>query len=66
MATLVALSGEPLPSVITFRTSKQHAAYLKARLDELLPEIQQDLLKGVLATVEDDRVRIRMLPILRS
>ena len=61
--TLVALSGERLPSVVTFRTRRRKAAFINQRLDDVLPQIVEDLAKGVLATVEDRRVRIRRLPV---
>ena len=32
-------------------------------LGKILPEIENDILKGALVMVEDDRVRIRSLPI---
>ena len=60
---LVALSGESLPSVVTLRTTKHHPLYVNQRLDEILPLIVPDLMHGALATVEDTRVRVRMLPI---
>ena len=65
IATIVSLSGAGAPSVITFRTSRRHAAFLNARLDAVLPELEPDLRSGVLATVEDSRVRLRVLPVLR-
>jgi predicted nuclease of predicted toxin-antitoxin system len=64
IATLVALSGERLPSVITFRTTQQRAAFLNQRLDEILPHLLEDLTGGVLVTVEDSRVRVRRRPVI--
>jgi len=63
LATLVALSGDRLPSVITFRTTRRRSGYVNGRLDEVLPGIADDLRRGVLVTVEDTRVRIRPLPV---
>jgi predicted nuclease of predicted toxin-antitoxin system len=63
LAGLVALPGESLPSVITFRTTKRRAEYVNERLDAVLPEIAEDLSRGALATVEDRRVRVRPLPV---
>ena len=62
-AALVALSRERLPSVITFRTSLHSPAYVNQRLDAVLPEIEPEIARGALATVEDGRVRVRSLPI---
>lgn len=66
MATLVALSGELLPSVITFRTTRCNALALNRRLDEILPHIAADPERGALVTVDDLRVRIRRLPVKTS
>jgi predicted nuclease of predicted toxin-antitoxin system len=66
MATLVALSGRKLPSIITFRTKQQDPPYINERLDSILPLIAEDLRAGVLATVEEDRVRLRELPVLKA
>lgn len=64
-ASLVAVSGEALPSVITFRTSMHRGSVINNRLDAVLPEITTDLVQGALVTVEDHRVRIRALPLRR-
>lgn len=61
---IVSLSRSSLPSVITFRTSQRGAVVLNTRLDAILPVLAVDLTNGVLATVEDQRVRVRRLPIL--
>jgi predicted nuclease of predicted toxin-antitoxin system len=61
---LVSLSRRSLPSVVTFRTSQRSAAIVNARLDAILPVLASELTSGVLATVEDQRVRVRRLPIL--
>lgn len=61
--TIVASSREPWPSVITFRMSTDHPAKIHARLVELLPEIVQAATTGSLITVEDDRLRVRPLPV---
>ena len=66
LAELVALSGEKLPSLITFRTTRQQPDFINSRLDEVLPEIAGDLERGALATVEDHRVRVRPLLSVRA
>jgi len=63
LATLVALSRESLPSVITFRTTRRSAGYVNQRLDALLPDLEVVLARGALVTVEDARIRIRRLPV---
>ena len=60
---LVALAGGRSPSVVTFRTTKQRPTYINRRLDAILEDIEEDLLRGALATVEDHRVRVRSLPV---
>ena len=62
-SSLVALSNEKLPSIITFRLSKSHPRVINERLDRILPDILDELSRGALGTVEDHRVRIRRLPI---
>ena len=65
-AELVALSGEKLPSLITFRTTRQQPEFINRRLDDVLPGIAEELERGALATVEDHRVRVRPLLIVRA
>jgi predicted nuclease of predicted toxin-antitoxin system len=65
-AALVALSRERLPSVVTFRTSLHRPAYINQRLGAVLSELEPELARGALATVEDGRVRVRALPIRPS
>ncbi|HWL93056.1 MAG TPA: DUF5615 family PIN-like protein [Phycisphaerae bacterium] len=63
MAEIVALSGEKLPSVIAFRLARRRSPQLNRRLDQFLPEIQAELERGALVTVEGARVRVRPLPV---
>ena len=62
LAELVALSGERLPSVITFRTKKHPPEFINQRLDEILPKITAQLPGGMLLTVEQHPIRVRPLP----
>jgi predicted nuclease of predicted toxin-antitoxin system len=62
---IVAASGERRPSVITFRTTRRSAAFINERLKNALSEIEGDLSRGVLVTIEDRRVRVRPLPVVR-
>jgi predicted nuclease of predicted toxin-antitoxin system len=61
---IVSLSRRSLPSVMTFRTSQRSAVALNTRLDAILAVLALDLTNSVLATVEDQRVRLRRLPII--
>jgi len=62
-ANLVALSGRSFPSVDTLRTSQHRAECVEERLAAVLPSIAEELADGVLATIEDHRVRLRNLPL---
>ena len=63
-ATIVAVSGARLPSVITFRTRTRNAEYVNERLSQILPQVCSDLVRGALVTVDDSEARVRLLPIL--
>ena len=62
-AYLLSISEQSLPSVILFRlefqTPNNHIKWLK----EILQTASQVLLKGVIITVSDKKVRVRHLPI---
>lgn len=64
-SAIVATSGQPRPSVLTFRTSKRSAAHINHVLSQQLSSIESDLALGVLATIEDTRIRVRPLPVIR-
>lgn len=62
--TLLARSGDTLPSVILFRGEvtrrpERQAALLLANLDQFEP----DLVTGALVVIGDNRIRVRPLPI---
>jgi predicted nuclease of predicted toxin-antitoxin system len=63
LPTIVARSGHPGPTVVLFRTTRQSAPSITARLERLLDLIEAESARGALITVEDDRVRVRRLPI---
>lgn len=65
MATIVAQSGKRLPSVVTFRTSRQGGPYIITRMPSVLQELEANAALGLLLVVEDARIRVRRLPILR-
>jgi predicted nuclease of predicted toxin-antitoxin system len=60
---ILARSGAALPSLILFRqgnrTPEHRAATLLANLDE----VAEDLLAGAVVVLEEDRIRIRRLPL---
>ena len=60
---LLAASADVLPSVIIFRLKHTNPAFVSARLLEILSECGQDLTTGAILTVQDNRYRLRRLPI---
>jgi predicted nuclease of predicted toxin-antitoxin system len=61
--TLLALSGEPIPSVLLLRGVSDTIQGRLAAIVSALPSIQEELEAGAVAVVERDRVRLRSLPI---
>ena len=62
-SAIVALSGKPVPSVISLRLSSSRVERVNAVLEEVLPGLERDVREGALVTVEDGRVRHRRLPL---
>jgi predicted nuclease of predicted toxin-antitoxin system len=60
---IMALSREPLPSVILFRMRNQTPAVVTPRLLQVLQECPRQLEAGAFVTVEDQGYRLRHLPI---
>lgn len=60
---IVALSGERLPSVITFRLSDMRAPNVNRYLANLLTRFSEELELGALVSVQDDSIRVRRLPV---
>ncbi|MBC7226654.1 MAG: DUF5615 family PIN-like protein [Thermoflexales bacterium] len=60
---LLALSGEPSPSVVIFRLRNSHPKNLLIRLMSVWAEIEEPLQKGAIVILEDAAVRVRLLPI---
>jgi predicted nuclease of predicted toxin-antitoxin system len=61
--TLLALSGEPIPSVLLLRRISDSIPGRLAAILSALPSIEEELEAGAVAVVERDRVRLRSLPI---
>jgi hypothetical protein len=57
------ISGRSVPSVFSLRLTSSRIETVNARLDQLLPTIESDLVHGSLVTVEDSRIRTRKLPL---
>jgi len=60
---LLAAGSHPLPSVILFRLRDQTPPSVAPRLVALIAERKDDLEAGALVIVEDNRYRLRRLPI---
>lgn len=65
--TILALRQKPKPSVIIFRRlSKRRPQQQASLLLANLPNLKDDLIKGCVAVIEENRIRIRFLPIGRD
>jgi predicted nuclease of predicted toxin-antitoxin system len=62
-SALVALSGANRPSVPSPRLSSSRAEHVNEVLQRVLPDVEAPLHAGAIVSVEDERVRIRDLPI---
>lgn len=60
---IVALSGERLPSVITFRLSNMRAQNINAYLADVLTRFTEELEIGALVSIQNDSIRVRRLPV---
>lgn len=60
---LLAIAGTTLPSVVMFRLQNTTPSFATARLLETLAECEEVLEIGALITLEDNRYRLRRLPI---
>jgi len=49
--------------VISLRLSTARVDYVNAVLAKILPTLENDVLRGIIVTVEDRRVRKRLLPL---
>ena len=63
--TILALTGSTRPSVILFRWQKVATENLFKFLKEHLPSHEESLKEGALIAVDEDKIRIRSLPLKR-
>lgn len=60
---IMALSGQHLPSVITFRLSDMRPPAVNRQLSEVLLRFSAHLDAGALVSVTDQGIRVRRLPV---
>ena len=60
---LLALSGMTKPSVMIFRLRNPDANHINKMLEDMLPKLLSELEVGVIITIEEERARVRRLPI---
>jgi predicted nuclease of predicted toxin-antitoxin system len=62
-SAIIALSGARAPSLITLRLASSRVEHVNELLSRVLPQIEEDLVRGTAVTVEDGAIRRRTLPI---
>ena len=60
---IIALSGARQPSLINLRLSDSRVESVNRVLESALPQLEDCVESGLIATVEDSRIRVRRLPI---
>jgi predicted nuclease of predicted toxin-antitoxin system len=63
--TILALSGDNKPSVILFRLQAANNLTYINLLEKHLSEFADNLLEGALVVIDEEKIRVRMLPIRR-
>ena len=62
-AAIIATSHMTIPSAVIFRVMGESHENINALLENVLPLVESDLLNGAIVIIEDDRFRVRSLPI---
>jgi predicted nuclease of predicted toxin-antitoxin system len=62
-SAIIALSGRTAPSVISMRLESARIETVNEILAVQLARLEAEVSRGILVTVEEDRIRIRSLPI---
>ena len=60
---LMAASGERLPSVIIFRLQNMKPDNVNRHLAAIIESVGEQLMEGVIISVNEERIRVRKLPI---
>jgi predicted nuclease of predicted toxin-antitoxin system len=63
--TILALSGDNKPSVILFRLQATNNLTYINLLEKHLTAFEDNLLEGALVVIDEEKIRVRMLPIRR-
>ena len=63
---LLAVSGERLPSVVSFRLRSMAPGSVIQSLDRVLGQHREALEQGAMITVTEHRIRVRRLPLARN
>ena len=63
-SAIIAMSHKSTPSAIIFRLLDESYENINALLRNILPKVESEVVKGAIVIIEDDRYRIRELPIL--
>jgi predicted nuclease of predicted toxin-antitoxin system len=62
-AAIIAISHMAIPSTVIFRVMDESYENINALLENILPRVEKELLGGAIVIIEDDRFRVRSLPI---
>lgn len=62
-SALVALGGSTVPSVLSLRLSSASVEHVDKALARVLPQVEADALRGAIIAIEEDRIRVRRLPL---
>jgi predicted nuclease of predicted toxin-antitoxin system len=62
-SAIIALGGGRFASLISLRLSSSRIERVNSVLERVLPQIEAALLAGSIVTIEDQRIRVRALPL---
>lgn len=62
-SSIIALSGRQTPSLLSLRLNSSKIEVVNSVLQRMLPVLESELEQGALVTIEDQRVRLRRLPL---
>jgi len=60
---IIAISRKSTPSAIIFRLSDESHETVNFLLNDILPKVERELINGAIVIIEDERYRIRALPV---